>query len=358
LKIIGRLSGGLVGALVLVTCSGLFASCGGCGRGASPVAVDAHHDAGMASAPDTSHQTGALPSIVPDGVELADGQAGPEFIAVDDRFVYWTNFEEDGVFKIGKDGAGPPIVIGRNDRGDNKSIAVDETAVYWGGTSLHKQVKSTSSIQQFNFTSILVARLTMSGGRLYWIDDGKSDVQLKSMKADGTDMRLIGAAEKQDFTFAIDGASAFIGRFRLDKDDEGEIDVAPLAGGTPSVFAKTKFVRTILTDDRFVYWLEGRSLGVIKKKSKTGIGAPIVLTAGLQVFGPQSLAADTTSLYWTELGVDAAHGAVGRVSKAGGDARLIAKNQIIPQGIAVDDTCIYWVNYGPTKSGTIRKISK
>src|SRR5688572_22540282 len=64
----------------------------------------------------------------PDGTELANGQAGPGFVAVDDRFVYWTNFEDDAVVKVEKDGSGAPKVIHRNDRGTNKFITVDRAA--------------------------------------------------------------------------------------------------------------------------------------------------------------------------------------------------------------------------------------
>jgi hypothetical protein len=341
-KSIHRLGRLLSKALILATCSGVLPSCSGCGRGSSPVGVNAPSDAG---APTT------------EGIELANHQAGPEFIAVDDRFVYWTNFQDDGVMKIAKDGAGLPIEISRNDRGENKGIAVDDTAVYWGGTSLYKQVKSTGDIQRFNFNSTLVYNLLPIGGRIYWIDDGKSSIQLKSMKSDGTDVQAIGPAETQAFSLVRDGSSGFIGRFKLDADDVGQIDTIPLGGGSPSLFARTRFIWKIATDAHFVYWMEGKTVGAIKKKPKTG-GDEIMLTQGIDIARPQSLAADDSSLYWTELGAGPGQGAVGKVSKAGGDAHLIATHQIVPQAIAVDGEFAYWVNFGPTNNGTIRKIRK
>jgi hypothetical protein len=295
----------------------------------------------------------------PDGTELAKGQAGPNSVAVDDRFVYWTNFEDDAIVKTRKDGSGEPTVIHRNDTGSNKFITVDRTAVYWGGTSLYKQVKATGKTERFGSgKSLLVYNVIPAGQHVYWVDGGKEQVQLRSMKANGTDARAIGSAETQDFMLAIDGETAFKGSFRPNADDEGQIDVVSLTGGPSSSFAKTRYLWGIAVDRKFVYWLEGRSMGAVKKKPRTGGGEAVTLSEGLRIFAPQSLASDGNSLYFTALGVGSGQGAIGKVSKAGGDAKWIAEHQVVPQALAVDEESVYWVNFGPTKNGTVRKIKK
>jgi hypothetical protein len=292
----------------------------------------------------------------PEGIELANHQRGPEFVAVDDRFVYWTNFEDDGVFKVAKDGSGSPIEIARNDRGENKSIAVDDDAVYWGGTSLYRQPKSGGDIQRFSSSRVLVSNLIPVDGRIYWADGGRATVQLRSMSSRGGDLRALGPADKQDFIFAADARSVFIGRTDLDADDAGEIQVVAPDGGAPSIFARTRFLWKIVIDEHYVYWLEGRNTGTIQRKPRTGNGAAVTLTDGLAIVRPQSLAANGTSVYWTELGMGSGQGAVGKVRKAGGGARKIASHQVVPQAIAADDMFVYWVNFGPTNNGTVRKI--
>jgi hypothetical protein len=296
--------------------------------------------------------------LVPDGIELAGHQAGPEFIAVDDHFVYWTNFEDDAVLKIAKDGSGTPIEVSRNDRGENKAIAVDDKALYWGGTSLYQQPKSTGLTRRFNSGSKMIYNLVPSGGRIFWANADATNVQLKSMKSGGTDVRDIGPAVSQDFTFATDGSTAFVGRFDVNADDAGQIEMIRIGGGSPSPFAKTRFVWRITFDSHFVYWLEGRTLGAIMKKDRRGVGHAVALTNGVVIVRPQSFVADANSLYWTDLGTGNGEGVVGKVSKAGGDGHAIARHQIVPQGLAVDDGFVYWVNFGPTKNGTIRKTPK
>jgi hypothetical protein len=291
----------------------------------------------------------------PDGIELASGQAGPNFVAVDERFVYWTNFEDDAVVKVEKNGSGQATVIHRNDRGTNKFITVDRTAVYWGGTSLYKQAKATGATKRFDFTSRLVFNVIPAGQRIYWLNNAGEDVELRSMKSDGSEVRALGSAETQDFKLAIDGSSAFKGSFVRNAEDEGHIDVVSLSDGTSTPFAKTRFLWGIAVDRTSVYWLEGRAIGALKKKPKKG-GETVTLAEG--IVAPQSLTSDESSLYFTELGAGSGRGAIVKVSKAGGDAKRLAEHQVVPQGLTVDEEFVYWVNYGPTKKGTVRKIKK
>lgn len=344
--------------LVLGVCGAALWAARGCGREDAPPPSAPLPTAPATTAPDGGASAAWVqPELAPDGIELANGQAGPSFIAIDDQFVYWTNFQDDGVLKIDKRSGGKPVVVARTDHGDNKDIAVDDTAVYWGGASLHQQLKATGAIRVLG-TSTMIYNLVPLSGRIYWADGGQTTIQARSLKADGTDPRAVGPADTKDFTFAIDEAAAYVGRLDLEADDEGRIDVVRTTGGAPAPFAKTRFIWKVALDEEFVYWLEGRTTGAIKKKARSGDAAELTLTEGVPIRGPQSLVADGDALYWTELGVTAGQGAVGKVGKAGGDAHLVAKNQVVPQDLAVDDAFVYWVNFGPTKNGTVRKAAK
>jgi hypothetical protein len=340
-----------------VACVGLAALCTDCARARKSSGTRAASAASAAAPAKIQVEAPAPPRVALDGVELANHQAGPEFIAVDERFVYWTNYQDDHAIKVAKDGSGAAMEMHRNDRGRNKEIAVGADAAYWGGTALYQQVKSTGKVQRFNGGSKLVYNLRLVKDRLYFADD-HGPVQLKSMKRDGTDITAIGPAETQSFLFATDGKDAFVGRFHTEAEDTGRIDVLPLAGGKPRPFVETRWLWSIAVDDRYVYWLEGKSAGAIKRKAKRGGGEVVNLTQGFEMTAPQSLIADASSLYWSALGVGAGQGEIGKVSKTGGDARLLARHQIVPQSLAVDDAFVYWVNFGPTNNGSVRKVPK
>jgi len=299
------------------------------------------------------------PPFVVEGIELANGQRGPTDIAVDDAFVYWSTFEDDLVTKVPNTGASAPTVVHRTGFSERKSMAVDSTTVYWGGMHLFTQTKATGLIKEFSLGTF-AAHLTAAAGRLFWMDEQTVD-GIWSMLPDGTDARVIVVPQKSLYArliFGTDGLNLFLG-ISDENDDAGVIEMVPATGGTPVPFATTRFLWTILADDEYVYWLEGRQIdGEIKKKLKNGTGDVITVLTAADVLDPQSMAMDATTLYWTQLGVGAGNGAVRKVRKSGGDPVLLAKNQVVPQGLAVDDAFVYWVNYGPTQNGTVRKIAK
>ena len=293
----------------------------------------------------------------PDGTELASQQAGPSFVAVDDRFVYWTNYGDDRVMKVSKRGDAAPLEIHRNDPGQNKHIAVDERYVYWGGSSLYRQTKADGAILKLaNSTSLAFNIVPLADGVLW--NDNSGQVQLTAAHNDGRNLSKIGSPTERSFLFASDGRSLFAARFHSDTEDSGVIEVSQVDGGPAVLFAQTRWVWRVAIDEAYVYWLEGRTRGAIKRKKRRGDGPIVTLTNGIDIRAPQSMALDRDAVYWTELGVRAGAGRVGRVSKTGGDARILSQNQIVPLGVAVDDEHVYWANFGPTKNGSIRRLPK
>lgn len=76
-----------------------------------------------------TRSSGTVAASDPDFRELTAGQDGPEGIAIDDEFVYWTNMLSGTVMKAPRAG-GPAVAIAANQH-QPWGIAVDERAVYW-----------------------------------------------------------------------------------------------------------------------------------------------------------------------------------------------------------------------------------
>ena len=77
--------------------------------------------------------------------------------------------------------------------------------------------------------------------------------------------------------------------------------------------------------------------------------APKVLVPDQQ--GPQELALDDTSLYWS----NELEGSVSRVAKGGGPATVLVRNQQRPYGVCVDTKFVYWLAY---REGSTKRIAK
>jgi Domain of unknown function (DUF5050) len=133
-----------------------------------------------------------------------------------------------------------------------------------------------------------------------------------------------------------------------------EILKLPKAGGQPTVLATAETRRRrgpagIAVDDAFVYWTNYSSPdGSINRVSKNG-GEPRLLAAGQD--GAFYLALSAGHVYWTN------HSGFGktvmRVSRDGGEPAAIAKFQNNPTYVAVDQHAAYWTNL--TKHGTVMK---
>ena len=344
--------------LVAILCLALAVSCSRSKQGAEPAAAVAEVRPREVPAAVEQYNDGrAEHDNHPDGDELASHQAGPSFIAVDGRFVYWTNYGDDRIMKVSKRGGAAPLEIHRNDPGQNKHIAVNERYLYWGGSSLYRQSKADGAIRKIaNSTSLAYNIVPLPDGVIW--NDNSGQVQLTTVGNDGRNLSRIGPPTERSFIFASDGRWLFAARFSSDAEDSGVIEVSQVNGGPPVLFAHTRWVWRVAIDETYVYWLEGKTAGAIKRKQRRGDGPIQTLTSGFDIRAPQSMALDRDAIYWTELGIRAGAGRVGRVSKMGGDARILTQNQIVPLSVAVDDHYVYWANFGPTNGGSIRRLEK
>jgi hypothetical protein len=85
-------------------------------------------------------------------------------------------------------------------------------------------------------------------------------------------------------------------------------------------------------------------------KVSTAGGTPTTLATAQS--GPQGIAVDATSVYWTNY----TGGTVMKVPIGGGTPTTLATGQTLPHGIAVDATSVYWTSFtDPT--GTVMSLT-
>jgi hypothetical protein len=123
----------------------------------------------------------------------------------------------------------------------------------------------------------------------------------------------------------------------------GEVRRVPKVGGSVESFAVDQAgPSSIAIDGDSVYWLnvgfEGQPLGSLKRAPKAG-GPEVTLAAGFRAnaAGTPSLAIDAEAVYWSA-SVD---GTLGKVSKLGGEATVLASG-VEAQGLVVVDDTLYF----------------
>jgi hypothetical protein len=108
------------------------------------------------------------------------------------------------------------------------------------------------------------------------------------------------------------------------------------------------YPQSIAVDSTSVYWTEdigtpwGGGSGAVKKVGLNG-GIVTTLDSGPTIWqdgGPQSIVVDSTNAYWA----DYYSGTINKVLISGGSVTTIASGLNSPQSLAIDSTNVYWAN--------------
>ena len=288
-------------------------------------------------------------------VTLASGLSEPSFVAVDSKFVYFT--EKGG-------------------------LAIKKVPLYGGDA----QTLATSLVGP--------VRLVVDSDYVYFTDvQNPGEGYIKKVPKGGGSVTVLASGFGWPFGLAIDDNYVYFA-----DQLNGEILMVSKAGGSVITLASgLDGPRDLAVDDSYVYFSDyssGTGTGSIKKVSKSG-GTPTTLASGLTA--PYYIALDEDYVYFAEyegsyvkkvpknggsvttlvissnhcytLAVDEDYvyftehiiqdyqvigGNIKKVPKNGGTIEVLQENQNYPGGIAIDQNFLY---YAEVSEGNIKKTS-
>jgi len=262
------------------------------------------------------------------------------FAVADADHIYWTEHCEGRVMKVSASG-GEPVVVADGQL-HPAALALDERYLYWtnlgsGGSkdgTVVRMVKAGGPITVLAAAQKLPWRLAIYGPRVYWTNLFAA-APVMSVRKDGSEPPdLVAEGGQHARGIAVDVSGVYWADF-----DQGAILRCPLAGceQAPVLVAEDQLTAiSVRLDDSRVYW--ARNGGGLLAVPKDGGGPATQIHTGFSG-GIRELVIDENSLFWTE------GSTVMTMPKSGGTASIVAESEPIPEGLAVHGTCVYYTSF-------------
>jgi hypothetical protein len=240
---------------------------------------------------------------------VADDQSGPLGIDVSAHYVFWVNQSPPGLMRWSKDGSSAPRPISSPTDlvEDPFDIAVDgdERLVYWTelkSAQVYRKPVDGGPAEPFGRGGPgQAAFVAVDGGQVYVSDfnEGFGSIATENVLYSES-AGIAGLAVRGGIVyFALQSIPAQILAGPNTGATTASVLVDPVAGRPMGLGV----------DDDNIYWIEdGQRL---KQASRYGGGTPVTLYEAPQPFGASDVAADATSIYWSEHGL----GRMGRVRR-------------------------------------------
>jgi len=284
-------------------------------------------------------------------VVLASNQNTAGVLTIDTTNVYWTT--ADGFVRM------VPIAGGITTNlasGQNSpfGIAVDATTVYWTNENIFGQVMSVpiagGTPTVLADTQPTPFKLTVSNGTIYWTN--KQNGTILKMPVTGGAPTTLASSQDAASAIIVNGNTLYWSMF-----NPGVIRAMPLGGGTITQIA-SGFAGALFARDATLYFSDTEivnGFGTVFKVPLDSNGLPLNGAAQQIVAstpGSDAVVADSVNIYWT----DEVSGSIQTTPIAGGNVRVLAKNQLAPTEIVIDGQNIYWIN--ANAKGTVMKLAK
>jgi hypothetical protein len=300
---------------------------------------------------------------------LSTGQELPGDLEVDGDDLYWVNATNAGldpgvVRSVGKRGGSPTDV----ERGiqDVGEIELDAERIYWSAGAAVAGVGGIRSRPKAGGPIIDVVRdmrvfqLDLLGDDIVFASPDRGGRILRVPKAGGpitTLAEALGSGLDNTPLLAIAGGYIFFTQATLKVACDGRVRAVPQGGGPVTTIADgVCHLIGLEADERAVYWTEfdeGKRRGRLLARSAPFTGAATVLAEFPDQ--PLFLALDDDNVYCTSGRGKDPKGRIHRIPKAGGPARVLATDQLLPSSLALDATHVYWTT---ALDGEVKRIAR
>jgi hypothetical protein len=312
---------------------------------------------------------------------MATHQYGAVSIALDDARIYWaTNgpgppshadlASESAVVRscVKTNCAGTVVTYATAPFDGHKSIAVDETRVYWGkvepNTPIHAcPIKGCLGAPTVIASHVSASSMVVDTTHVYWLAFD-STLQRCPVAGCGDSPELVTVTRGHHGELAGDATNLYWSQ-RSSGPGTGAIMTVAKDGSTPSrtIVDGLQSPTAVAVDATNVYWMETHSLGAVKTCPLAGCAGEPTTLATRQSF-PLRLGLDGANAYWFNFdeewwsGKDVTAKLVRcPLTGCGDQPDVLITHQMSPYDIALDKTHVYWTNFGETKPAGIARYA-
>jgi hypothetical protein len=297
----------------------------------SPPPLDAASDVPLPPPP----PDGGVSTCFTQSVLTLAMNVGPLAIALDDQYVYWSDYIAVSLLRVPKHG-GTVTTVRNLGWQMTWGLAMDSDNAYlakWAGNDGGPLVR----VPKDGGTPTTIANAWYGDGidvddaSVYWTETSQPfPGHVWSVPKDGGTSVLLTTSYPDDPVFVrADGGYLYYTRWEVG----GGVSRIPTQGGSPTTLASVPFANDLAVDANYVYFTSQDFTvgGVWRVPKQGGTATQLVYDSAAQ-----NVALDGAWVYYTDFAN------VRKVPKAGGAYVDVAVGQQNARAIAVDADCVYW----------------